>query len=333
MKSKLAIDLGSSYVKIYKAGADVVLFEPTLIAIENGNFRNPIAVGYDAEKLVGKTPDNVEVIRPIVNAEIVNEKALASLISAFIKKTKANLLEFNPEVLISVQCGSEREIIKKYEKVLNSAGIFNIDYAEVPVLSLLGSDAPITDSSAVAIIDLGGEQTTVCVLTLSGVISGVSMAYGGNKLNELIIAHVEKEFNLTISETQAEKLKVEIASLVNEDDTKTVISGRDVLSGKTRSTQILASDIILPVKKFIDKIIEITNMVFKKLPQEALMEIKRNGIYLTGGGSNLYGLVDYLNFALDFEIEKCEESNIACVIGGGKTIEDKSLLNKIKLKI
>ena len=74
-------------------------------------------------------------------------------------------------------------------------------------------------------------------------------------------------------------------------------------------------------------------MVFKKLPQEALMEIKRNGIYLTGGGSNLYGLVDYLNFALDFEIEKSEESNIACVIGGGKTIEDKSLLNKIKLKI
>ncbi|MBO5713051.1 MAG: rod shape-determining protein [Clostridia bacterium] len=333
MKSKLAIDLGSSFVKIYKAGADVVLYEPTLIAIENGNYRKPLAVGYDAQKLVGKTPENVEIIRPIINAEIVNEKALASLVSAFIKKVKASSVEFNPEVLISVQCGSEREVIKQYEKVLNGANIFNINYAEVPVLSLIGSEAPLTDSSSIAVIDFGGEQTTVCALTLSGVISGVSMAYGGNKLNEMIIKHIESEFNLSISNSQAEKLKIEIASLVSEDDTKAVISGRDVLSGKTRSMQILASDIALPVKKFIDKIIEITNMIFKKLPQEALLEVKRNGIYLTGGGSNLYGLADYLSFALGFEIEKPEESDIACVIGAGKTIEDKALLNKIKLKI
>lgn len=333
MKSKIAIDLGSSYTKIYKAGADVVLFEPTIIAIENGNYRKPLAVGYDAEKLIGKTGDSVEIIHPVKNTEITDERALAALISAFIKKIKVNALEFNPDVLMSVQCGSDREVIKKFEKVLNGAGIYNIDYAEVPVLSLLGSDAPLTDTSGTAVIDFGGEQTTVCVLTLGGVISGVSMAFGGNKLNEMILKHIEEELKLSISEKQVETLKTEIASLVNEDETKTVISGRDVFSGKTRSTQITASNIALPIKKFIDKIIEIINMMFKKLPQEALLEVKKNGIYVTGGGSKLYGLSDYLSFALGFDVEKTDESDIACVIGGGMTVEDRTLLNKIKLKI
>ena len=333
MKSKIAIDLGSSYTKIYKAGADVVLYEPTVIAIENGNYRKPLAVGYEAEKLIGKTGDDVCIIHHVKNTEIVDEKALTALLSAFIKKIKSSAFEFNPDVLMSVQCGSNREIIKNFEKVFNEAGIFNVEYAEAPVLSLLGADAPLTDTTGFAVIDFGGEQTTVCVLTLGGVISGVSMAYGGNKLNEMIIAHVEKDLKLSISLKQAETLKTEIASLVNDDDTKTVISGRDVLSGKTRSTQILASNIALPVKTFIDKIIEITNMIFKKLPQEALLEVKRNGIYITGGGSNLYGIKDYLNFALGFDVEKTDESEIACIIGGGMTVEDKTLLNKIKLKI
>ena len=333
MKNKLAIDLGSAYVKIYKLGADVVLYEPTLIAIENGNYRKPFAVGYEAEKLIGKTPENVEIIHPIVNGDVVSEKALCSLITALVKKVKSSNFELNNEVLISVQCGCDREVIKKVENALNGANIFNISYAEVPLLSLIGADAPLTDTSAVAVIDFGAEQTTICVLTLSGVISGVSMAYGGNKLNEILISHIEKEFNLSISNSQAEKLKIEIASLANEDDTKLVISGRDVFTGKTRSMQILASNVALPVKTFIDKIIEITNMIFKKLPQEALLEVKKNGIYITGGGSNLYGLADYLNLALDQEIIKTEESNIACIIGGGKVIENKALLNKIKLKI
>lgn len=332
MKSKIALDLGSSYTKIYKAGADVVLCEPTVIAIENGNYRKPLAVGYEAEKLIGKTGDNVKIIHPVKNCEITDEKALTALLTAFIKKIKESPLEFNPDVLFCVQCGSDREVIKRFEKVLNSVGLYNVDYAEAPVLSLLGSYAPITDTTGCAVIDFGGEQTTVCVLTLGGVISGVSMAFGGNNLNKMIINHVENNLKLSISTTQAEILKTQIASLVDGDDTKTVINGKDALSGKTRSTQILASEILLPVKSFVDKIIEITNMVFKKLPQEALLEIKKNGVYLTGGGSCLYGIADYLSFALGFDVEKKDESNIACVIGGGITVEDKNLLNKIKLK-
>ena len=333
MKSKLSIDVGSSYVKIYKAGADVVLYEPTVIAIENGNYRKPLAVGYEAEKLIGKTGDGIEIIHPVVNTDIVDEKALSSLISAFMKKIKGGVFDVNPDVLVSVQCGSDREIIKNYERVFNLAGIFNIDYAEVPVLSLLGADAAITETKSFAVIDLGGEQTTICALTLGGVIYGVSMKYGGNKLNDMISTHIEKEFGLSASNAQIEKLKTEIASVADEDDTKTVISGRDIASGKTKSMQILASQIALPVKKFIDKIIEITNMVFNKLTQDAILEIKRNGVYITGGGSELYGLADYLSFALGYDVIKPEESRLACVIGGGKTVEDKTLLNKIKLKI
>ncbi len=332
MKNKIALDLGSSFTKIYKAGADVVLCEPTVIAIENGNYRKPLAVGFEAEKLIGKTGDSVKIIHPVKNCEIVDEKALTALLLAFIKKIKSGF-ELNPDVLFSVQCGSDREVIKKFEKVLNNVGLYNIDYAENPLLCLLGTYAPITETTGCAVIDFGGEQTTVCVLTLGGVISGVSMAFGGNKLNSMIIKHIEENIKLSISSTQAEILKNQIASLINEDDTKTVINGRDVLTGKTRSTQILASEIALPVKNFVDKVIEITNMIFKKLPQEALLEIKKNGIYITGGGSKLYGIEDYLSFALGYDVVGADERDIACIIGGGIAIEDKNLLNKIKLKL
>ena len=332
MKPKIAIDIGTSYIKIYKARADVVLIEPTCIAIKNRNYKTPFACGQDAYSLIGRAPENVEIIFPVNNTEIVNYKALVALISHFIKKIKLPM-EGIRDVLLLVQCGSNREMIKKFENALIGAKLFNVCYAENPVVSLLGSGDELSYETPSGVIDLGGGQTTVCVLTKSGVISGASAEIGGNTLNKMIIKHVERELNLQISDHSAEVLKVQIASLDQDDETKTVVSGKDVLSGKQRVVQISASQIYPAVKEFFDKILEIANVIISSLSNETINLLTKGGIYLTGGGVNVYGVDDYISKALDIKTKITPEAEIASIVGAGKLVESSELLEKLKLQV
>ncbi len=332
MKPKIAIETGTSYTKIFKSHSDVVLYEPTVVAIKNGNYKKPFAVGEEAYNLIGKTQDGVKIIFPVNHTEIVNVKAYSAMVNGFINKIKKPY-ERIADALLTVQCGSDRHIIGKFEKALNSIGIYNIESAETSLLSIMGSDIPISEDSCNALIDFGGGQTTVCVLTASGVISGVSAGIGGNDLNKTLASYVEEVFNLNLPDTQVEFLKKSVASLVEDDDTKVIVSGKDTLTGKARSLPIAASQILVPVQAFLDRIIEIVKLVFNKVPSESLLEIQKNGIYLTGGGSKLYGLADYLFSILGYKVQLVSEPELSSIIGAGKLIQDKALLNKLKLKV
>ncbi len=331
MKPKIAIEIGTSYTKIYKAHEDVVLFEPTCIAIKNGNYKKPYAVGEDAEKLIGKTSEDVSIIRPVNNTDIVDSKALISMLNCFLSKIKKRG-EFIKDALLVVGCGSDRQIIGNFEKILSSLKIYSVCKAESPILSLIGEDIPISDSSCGAIIDIGGGQTTVCVLTSNGVISGLSAEIGGNTLDKMIANYCEKNLEISMSLKQVEILKKSVASLVSDDETKIICTGKDSFTGKTKTMNVSASQIIEPVKEFVDKIIKIAGIVFSKLPDEALIEINKNGVHLCGGSSNLYGIADYFSSTLGFKCEVLKEPQLASIIGAGKLCEDKQLLNKLKLQ-
>ena len=331
MRTEIAIEIGSSYTKIYKLKCDVVLYEPTIIAIKNGNYKKPYAVGNDALKLVGKTADGIKIIKPVNAVEILDFNALTALITAFVNKIRKPF-ESISRILLSVQCGSDGEVIRRFENALQSARLYNIACDETPVLSVLGVGNTLTQTSSNAIIDFGGGQTTICVLNLNGVISGVSVDYGGNDLNKNIIKHLEEEVNITISNSQAEALKRTVASLVQDDDTKTVVSGKETTSGKARTMLVSASMIAKPVIEFVNKIIEIASLVLNKLPDESVIELSRNGIILTGGGSNLYGLQDYTFNKLGYKIEMASEPELSSIIGAGKVLASKELLLKLKLK-
>ena len=331
MRTEIAIELGTSFTKIYKAKCDVVLCEPTIIAIKNGNYKKPYAVGNDALKLVGKTADGIKIIRPVNAVEILDFNALTALITAFVGKI-LKPFESVSRIVLSVQCGSDGEVIRHFENALQSARLYNISTVETPVLSVLGVGNTLSQTSANGIIDFGGGQTTICVLNLNGVISGVSVDFGGNDLNKNIIKHLEEEVNITITDSQAELLKKSVASLVIDDDTKTVISGKETTSGKARTMLISASMIVKPVMEFVDKICQIATMVLNKLPDESIIELNRNGIVLTGGGSNLYGLQDYMFNKLGYKIEMASEPDLSSIIGAGKVLANKDLLLKLKLK-
>lgn len=332
MRPKIAIETGTSYTKIYKSRADVVLYEPSVIAIKNGNYKKPVAVGLEAYNLIGKTQNGVRIIYPVNHTEITNPKAYGAMVNAFVNKIRKPY-ERIADAILTVQCGSDREIIGKFERVLNSIGLYNVETAETSILSVLGADLAISENACHALIDFGGGQTTICVLTANGVISGVSAGIGGNTLNKMIAEHVEKTLSLSLTTTQVEFLKKSVASLVNDDDTKVVVSGKDTMSGKNRSLNVSASQILPPIQEFLDKIIEIVRLVFNKVPSESILEIQKNGILLTGGGSKLYGLADYLAPILGFKVEVVDEPDLSSIIGAGKLVEDKALLNKLKLKV
>ncbi len=332
MKPKIAIDIGTSYTKIYKSKADVVLCEPTCIAIKNKNYKTPFACGEEAKELIGKTPENVEIIFPVSSAEITDNRALVALLSHFIKKVKKPF-EFMQDVLLSVGCGSNRETIKKFENALIGAKLYNVCYAESPLLSLIGAGEELSYETPSAVIDFGGGQTTICVLTKAGVISGVSAELGGNDLNKMIVSHIEKELNILISLNSAEMLKTQLASLDEDDETKIVIGGKDTLTGKQRVCQITANQIYLPVKEFTDKILKIVNVILSSLQSETLSYLCKNGIKLTGGGAGIYGICDYISRALDIKVERGSEWEIASIIGAGTLVENGELLEKFKLKV
>ncbi|MBQ3235641.1 MAG: rod shape-determining protein [Clostridia bacterium] len=332
MRPKIAIDIGTSYTKIYKAKSDVVLIEPTCIAIQNKNYKTPYAYGQEAYSLIGKTPESVEIIFPVSNTDIVDNKALVALLSHFIKKVKTPL-ENIKDALLLVECGSNRETIKKFENALIGAKVYNVCYAENPLLALLGVGEEISYETPSAVIDLGGGQTTVCVLTKAGVISGASAEIGGNTLNKMIIKHVEQTLNLQISEHSAEVLKVQLASLNEDDETKSVVSGKDTLSGKQKVSQISASQIYPAVKEFIDKVLNITNVIFSSLAGETIALLQKGGVYLSGGGVNIYGIDEYVSNALGIQTKINNEAEIASIIGAGKLVESAELLDKLKLQV
>ena len=331
MKNKIAVDLGTAYTKIYKSHQDVVLYEPTLIAIRNNNYKKPVAIGIEAEKLIGKTHEGVKVISPICGAEIKDMKALISLLNAF--KLKVLLpTERTADVILTVGCGYDREVMDKFELALSKVGFFNVEFAESPILALMGADVAVSDNSCHGIIDLGAGQTTVSVLNLQGVISGLLAEFGGNYLNELIIKHVEETLKISIGEVQAENVKKTIGSLVLGDESKCVIQGKDVFSGKPRSMNISASQIYQPIKEYADKVLKVCKIVLAKLSEQTLSELLKSGLYLSGGGSRLYGLEDYLSKQLDIDVSVVGEPTLSTVIGAGKLTEDKKLLTKLKLK-
>lgn len=332
MKSKLVIDLGSDYTKIYKAGADVVLFEPTLVAINAGDYKHPAGIGKTAAELIGKTTEQTRLIYPVSGSDVVDKKALTVLLSAFLKKVKEPL-EFKPSVYLSVNLGVTREQMADFEEAFNKAGVYDVKFIESPVLTAISATETISENRLFTIIDLGGVQTTIAALTVGGgVISGLSARLGGNDLTRSIITEAENTLNLSIGFSQAEAIKLSVASFCEGDVTKSVALGKDALSGKTRSLNVSAADIYPCVKEYADKIINLTRAILQKLPTDLDDDVVKYGVILTGGGSKIYGIEDYFSKELNLRAIVLEEGELSAVTGGGIALKNEKTLPDITLK-
>lgn len=330
---KIAIDFGSLYTNIYKLGSGLVLSEPTVAAVGIDGKDEIKAFGLDAKKLIGKTAENTKIVFPVFEGEIVNECVASRLLTAFLRKIGIKSRLVNVSAVVSVPCGASADMIEKYESVLKTSGVNKIHFVEAPILSALGQRLPLTDSSPCFLIDMAGGTTNIAALSLDGIITGISVNFGSNKITTDIIDYIAECYGLQIGLLTAEKLKKEIASLAEDDGLSTIVNGRDIRTGSPKSILIRALDLIEPVRKYYDKIAELAMAVLVKLPPEVSAEIRKSGIYISGMAADVYGLENYYFEKFKMVINVSDNPNMVVALGGGVVIGSNELLKKLSLKI
>jgi rod shape-determining protein MreB len=326
---KLAIDLDSAYTNIYMLGSGLVLSEPTVAAVSQDEKNEIKAIGEEAKKLVGKTAKNTKVIFPVFEGEIVNEKVTAGLLGAFMNKIGIKRFT-GVKALFSVPCGVSPEMLEKYKLVAKNCAIKPY-FAEAPILSALGQRIPLNDSTPCFVIDMAGGTTNIAAVSLDGVIAGISVNFGSNKISTDIIDYVADCYGLQIGLLTAERLKKDIGSLASNDAPSTVVNGRDLRNGTPKAISIRAMDIIKPVSLYFDKIAELALALLKKLPPEVSAEIRHAGIYVSGGISGIYGLDKYYENKFGIKINIADNGLMAVALGGGIALGDNELLKKITI--
>ncbi len=330
---KIAVDFGSSQTKIYKLGFGMVLSEPTVAAVFSDEKSNVRAIGKDAKKLIGKTVEKTKIVNPVIDGEVVSEKIAVSVLDNFLKKIEFKTFLGGGKALVSVPSGANQTLIKKYESVLLDAGVASVDFAYAPILSAIGQDLTLTDFTPYFIIDMGAGITDIATVSLEGVIAGISVNMGLNKIDTALIDYIAEEYGLQIGILTAEKLKIQIGSLMENDVLSAVVNGRDLSTGKPRSISITSKAIRNVLCTFYDTVAELALKVLAKLPPEVSAEIRHAGIYISGGGAKIFGLEEYYLKKFGMPINVATNPEMCVAFGGGIALGDGKLLKKIKIKV
>lgn len=326
---KIAVDLGTSVTKIYKTGSGVVLAEPTCVAIESAT-RAVKAIGEDAKLLVGKTAEGTSVIFPVFEGEVTDEDMAAAMLDVFLEKIGIRMGRGRVDATFSIPCGAPEKAKDAIYSVCDKLGISHVGFVEAPFLSAIGQDLPISDSNPVFVMDIGAGVTNIGVMSLDGIIAGISVNIGGSNMDAHIVDFISEHFGLKIGPLTSERLKNTVGSLIAGDNQSMVVNGRDIAGGRPRSIAVNSEDIAYPIQVYIDKLIEYANMILKKLPAEVSAGICKSGVHLSGGVSRIVGISDYIAGKMGMETHVCDEPSMAVVLGAGRAIGNPAVIRKIK---
>ena len=317
-KIHLIVELGSSNTYIYRIGSGLLLYEPTLVATKYGS-DELFAVGHEAKKLIGKTSEAIAVISPIERGLVVNKQMAQMMFQEFFKKVvpNKNLLS-GVDVKLCVSNGLSDNQIADFKEVIYYAGVDNIDVMLSSVVSLVGADININKPSAYISLNIGGGTTDFAVVSLNEIVTGFSVDFGGQDMDEAIRQYIYNTKRLEISLLSAEKLKNECLSLYANDTSNMEVSGVDIDTKKPRSEIILSSDIRISVLHFFDNICAGLEHLVNLCSPEIASDIAPNGIVITGGVANLVGLENYITQKVALPCFVPEEPELATIVGGAK---------------
>lgn len=325
---KLAIDLGSSMTKIYRAdtGSGIVLAEPSCVAV-TGEENEVKAIGKDAKNLIGKTAELTNIIYPVYEGEIVHLELAGIMLKEFFARigVKPSTLR-RSQILFSVPCGITQTALEQYTLLAEECGLKKVVFVEQPYLAALGAGARLSEADPAFCIDIGGGVTNIAVVSADGIIAGASMNIGGNNIDEHIRWRVERANGLRIGALTAERLKTDIGSLLQNARGAFVAEGSSVDTLRPASSSVQTSEIRESICVYVDKIIEYAGDVLRTLPAEVSATVHRNGVFLSGGMMKLPGMPQYIGARLEMRYQLCEEPQYATVLGGGEVVRDKHLL-------
>ena len=326
LSADMAIDLGTANTLVYVKSQGIVLDEPSVVAFVTGRGRKQVlAVGEEAKRMLGRTPGNIEAIRPLRDGVIADFEVAEEMIKHFIRKVHKRRSFASPQVVICVPSGSTAVERRAIRESAESAGARRVYLIEEPMAAAIGSNLPVTEPTGSMVIDVGGGTTEVAVLALGGIVYSRSVRVGGDKMDESIIAHVRRTHNLLLGEASAERIKKEMGSACppEDGDGKSVnIKGRDLMNGVPKeivlSQRQLAESLAEPVGAIIDTV----KVGLENTEPELAADIVDRGIVLTGGGA-LLGNLDYvLRQATGLPISIADQPLHCVALGTGRCLEE-----------
>lgn len=289
-KPKLGIDLGTTYTLVYVPGRGVVLREPSVVAVsEQAN--KILAVGDEAKEMIGRTPEEIVAYRPMKDGVIADYRVTEAMLRYYMRKAMGKWSLFRPDVMISVPAGVTSAERRAVIEAAIKAGAKSAYVVKEPILAAIGAGIPIHEAQGHMIVDIGGGTTDVAVISLGGIVASTSVKCAGNRIDDAIIAHMKKTFNLAIGDKTAEEIKVQVGSAIPlEEELVMMAKGRDYLTGLPRSVELSTNEVVKAIGRELREIIKAIRDVLQETPPELAADIIDNGIMMTGGSSQLRNL-------------------------------------------
>ncbi len=331
----LAIDLGTANTLVYLKGRGVVLREPSVVAVRKelrgGN--KVLAVGQKAQEMLGRTPGNIVAIRPMKDGVIADFETTEQMLRHFIRKALNRRNLVRPRIIICVPSGITQVEKRAVRESAESAGAREVFLIEEPMAAAIGAGLPITEPTANMIVDIGGGTTEVAVISLSGIVYSKSVRVGGDKMDEAILQHIKRKYNLLIGLRTAELIKTTIGTAYATHEVETIeVKGRDLVSGIPKTVAIDSEEVRKAITEQIETIVETVRIALEQTPPELASDIVDKGIVLTGGGGLLRHLDILLREETGLPIIITEDPLTTVALGTGKALDSLAFLKDVMIQ-
>ena len=326
----MAIDLGTANTLVVLKGKGVVLNEPSVVAVvdEKGK-KSVIAVGDEAKTMLGRTPGNIQAIRPLKNGVIADFIVTEEMIKHFIKKVHNRKSFANPRILICVPTGSTPVERKAIQDSALAAGARRVQLIEEPIAAAIGANLPIQEATGSMVVDIGGGTTEIAVMSLGGVVYSNSMRIAGDSMDQALIHYMRKKFNLLIGDASAEKLKKEIGTALATSNNTYQVKGRDIRSGTPKEISLREEDTAEALNQTLSQIMAGIKDALENTPPELSADLVDMGLTLTGGGALLKNMDKFIAKETGLPVQIADDP-LACVaIGTGKALEQEEIFSTI----
>ncbi|HTY08721.1 MAG TPA: rod shape-determining protein [Candidatus Edwardsbacteria bacterium] len=328
----MAVDLGTASTLVYVEGKGIVLHQPSVVAIEKKT-GVAIAVGDEAKRMLGRTPDEIKAIRPMKDGVIADFEICEEMLRAFIKMAQKRRTIVRPRVIICVPSGITEVEKRAVRDSAEHAGAREVYLIAEPISAAIGVGLPVDSAIGSMVIDIGGGTTEIAVIALSGIVSNTSIRIAGDEMDEAIIEYLRKNYSVLIGEQTAEEIKIRIGSAFPVEESREMeVKGRDLVSGIPRAIKIRSEEIREALREPVNAIVVAVKRALEQTPPELAADIVDAGIVMTGGGSLLKGLDALLREETNLPITVADNPRECIVLGAGKVLENADQHQKVLIQ-
>jgi rod shape-determining protein MreB len=329
----ISIDLGTANTLIYVKRKGIVLNEPSVAAVEKSTGK-VIAVGNEAKAMLGRTPGEIEAVRPMKDGVIADFETTENMLREFILKVTKRKFFVRPRIMICVPSGITEVEKRAVRDSAENAGAREVFLVAEPVAAAIGVGLPVDKPAGNMVIDIGGGTTEIAVIALSGIVTATSIRVGGDKMDEAIVQFVKRTYNLLIGDQTAEAIKMRIGSAypLDSGEEEMEIKGRDLVAGIPKTIVINSAEVRAALKEPVDQIVQAAKRSLEETPPELSADIVDRGIVMSGGGSLLRGLDKLLRDETNLPINVVEDPLTCVVLGTGKILDEPERFDKVLMR-